>query len=82
MTWTPQVGDVVVVRPAHGGDAVAGRVVEDFGDFVAYAVEAGGDRFADPARRWAVHTDDGGLVFADTDHLTPPTDDTDDTDER
>ena len=35
----------------------------------AQPVEIGGQRFADPARRWAVMLDTGNLVFADTAQL-------------
>lgn len=73
MEWTPQVGDDVVVQQLDG-DTVAGRVVEDFGDFPAHAVDIGDDRIAEPARRWAIHTEDGGLVFADTNELTASVD--------
>lgn len=48
-----------------------GVVVEDFGEMQAQAVDVGGEHFADPARRWAVALDSGGLVFADTDQLVP-----------
>ena len=48
-----------------------GVVVEDFGEMPAQAVEIGGNRFADPARRWAVLLDGGTLVFTDTDQLLP-----------
>ena len=43
-------------------------VVEDFGDMVGHAVDIG-DRIVDPARRWAVVLDAGGLVFVDSDQL-------------
>ena len=53
-----------------GTDAeVRGSVVEDFGDTAGYAVDIGENHIADPARRWAVVLDDGGLVFVDSDQL-------------
>ena len=60
------------VRVYPGTEAESrGVVVEDFGEMTAQAVEIGGQRFADPARRWAVLLDTGNLVFADTDQLVP-----------
>ena len=59
----------VRVRVYPGTDAeVRGTVVEDFGDMVGRAVDIG-DRIVDPARRWAVVLDAGGLVFVDSDQL-------------
>jgi len=53
-----------------GTDAeVRGTVVEDFGDMAGQAVDVGANHIADPARRWAVMLDDGGLVFIDSDQL-------------
>ena len=43
--------------------------MEDFGEMLAQPVDLGGEHFADPARRWAVLSDIGDLVFADTDQL-------------
>jgi hypothetical protein len=58
------------VRIYPGTDAeTPGVIVEDFGDLAGQAVEVGGHRIADPARRWAVQLDTGDLVFADTDQL-------------
>ncbi len=58
----------VLVYP--GTDAECrGVVVEDFGEMRALSVDLGGQHFADPARRWAVALDTGGLVFVDTDQL-------------
>ncbi|MFZ0835348.1 MAG: hypothetical protein WAM92_20200 [Mycobacterium sp.] len=37
----------------------------------ALGVDFGGQHFADPARRWAVQLDSGGLVFLDSDQLVP-----------
>lgn len=55
------------VRVFAGTDAeTAGVVVDDFGEAAGFAVEVGGNHIADPARRYAVLLDDGGLVFADT----------------
>jgi hypothetical protein len=60
------------VRVYPGTDAESrGVVVEDFGEIAAQAVEIGGQRFADPARRWAVLLDTGNLVFINTDQLIP-----------
>ncbi|WP_424071378.1 hypothetical protein [Mycobacterium sp.] len=59
----------VRVRVYPGTDAeVRGTVVEDFGDMVGHAVDIG-ERIVDPARRWAVVLDAGGLVFVDSDQL-------------
>ena len=50
-------------------DQASSTLVEDFGELAAQPVEIGGQRFADPARRWAVVLDTGNLVFANTDQL-------------
>jgi hypothetical protein len=60
----------VRVYPGTGAES-RGVVVEDFGEMAAQAVDIGGHHFADPARRWAVLLDTGGLVFADTDRIVP-----------
>ncbi len=52
-------------------DESGGVVVDDFGEMPAEAVEIGGNRFADAARRWAVLLDSGNLVFTDTNQLLP-----------
>ena len=39
--------------------------VEDFGELAGQAVDIGGERIAEPARRWAIMLDDGDLVFCD-----------------
>jgi hypothetical protein len=57
----------VRVYPWTDGE-VGGTVVEDFGDLAGHAVDIG-DRVVDPARRWAVALDAGGLVFVDSDQL-------------
>ena len=57
----------VRVYPGTDGE-VRGTVVEDFGDLAGHAVNIG-DRIVDPARRWAVTLDAGGLVFVDSDQL-------------
>jgi hypothetical protein len=58
------------VRVYPGTDAESrGVIVEDFGEMAGQPVEIGGQRFADPARRWAVLLDTGNLVFANTDQL-------------
>lgn len=66
----PRLGDEVIVFPKSSRETV-GRVVEDFGDGPGYAVDLGGGRTVQPARRWAIHTHDGGLVFVDTADLCP-----------
>jgi hypothetical protein len=57
----------VRVYPGTDGE-VGGTVVEDFGDLAGQAVDIG-ERIVDPARRWAVVLDAGGLVFVDSDQL-------------
>jgi hypothetical protein len=47
-----------------------GVIVEDFGELAGQAVVIGGHQI-NPARRWAVVLDTGGLVFADSDELVP-----------
>ncbi len=60
----------VRVHVYPGTDAeVGGTVVEDFGDLAGYAVDIGENHLFDPARRWAVALDTGGLVFVDGDQL-------------
>ncbi len=71
MTWEPVIDGRGVLYPGTD-DEVAGRVVEDFGDFTAHDVAVNDTRISDPARRWAVSTDDGGLSFVDTADLAPP----------
>jgi hypothetical protein len=46
-----------------------GQVVDDFGEAASHSVDIGQTRIADPARRWAVILDGGGLVFVDSDQL-------------
>ena len=46
-----------------------GLVVEDFGESAGHAVSIGDQHIAEPARRWAVQLDSGGLVFVDSDGL-------------
>jgi hypothetical protein len=58
----------VRVYPGTDGEK-HGVVVEDFGDLTGEGVELAGERFAQPARRWAVKLDTGGLVFVDTEEL-------------
>ncbi|WP_155915823.1 MULTISPECIES: hypothetical protein [unclassified Mycolicibacterium] len=62
------VGSTVVVYPGTD-DELHGSVVEDFADLAGTAVEVAGERFVEPARRWAVNLDDGGLVFVDDDSI-------------
>ena len=58
------------VRVYPGTDAESrGVIVDDFGEMAAQPVEIGGQRFAEPARRWAVLLDSGNLLFANTDQL-------------
>ncbi|MBE7195389.1 MAG: hypothetical protein INR66_23295, partial [Gordonia polyisoprenivorans] len=71
MTWQPAVGEQVVIF-AGSDRAATGRVVEDFGDFVGHSVDVGSTHIADPARRWAVATDDGSLHFVDSVDLSAP----------
>ncbi len=63
------VGMRVRVR-AGTATEVTGTVVEDFGDEVGVPVDVGDVHVVDAARRWAVALDDGGLMFADSHHLT------------
>lgn len=58
----------VVVYPG-GDNELHGVVVDDFADLAGTAVDIAGERFAEPARRWAVASDDGGLVFVDDDSI-------------
>ncbi|NGP07376.1 hypothetical protein G6038_18220 [Rhodococcus sp. 14C212] len=57
---------VLVRRPSES--AQTGRIVEDYAELTET-----GERGHDwaPVHRWAVALDDGRLVFADTDDLTP-----------
>lgn len=63
------VGESVTVFAGTDREA-AGTIVEDFGEFTPVATEYDGERIAGPARRWAVLSDAGDLVFADTDDLS------------
>ncbi len=66
------VGAAVTVF--QGGDReTTGTIVEDFGEFTPVATEYDGERIADPARRWAVHTAGGELLFVDSADLTVDT---------
>jgi hypothetical protein len=58
----------VVVYPG-GENELHGVVVDDFADLAGTPVDIAGERFAEPARRWAVALDDGGLVFVDDDSI-------------
>ena len=60
------------VRVYPGTDREAhGVVVEDFADAAGYPVDVGAIHIADPARRWAVQLDTGGLLFVDSSDLIP-----------
>lgn len=59
----------VRVNPGQGNE-IHGVIVEDFGEMVTAGVDIGSNHFADPARRWAVISDEGNLVFADSDQLS------------
>jgi hypothetical protein len=59
------VGRHVRVYPGSSDERL-GVIVDDFGDTAGSAVIVGSTRIAEPARRWAIALDDGGLVFADT----------------
>ena len=62
----------VRVRVLHGPHAdTLGVIVDDFGDSVGGGGRSGRGRIVEPARRWAVALDDGGLVFLDSTDLTP-----------
>ncbi|CAM3725718.1 hypothetical protein ACXYTP_21205 [Tsukamurella ocularis] len=63
------VGAAVVAFAGSDREST-GRIVDDFGDFTPVATEYDGERIAEPARRWAVLTDAGELVFADSADLT------------
>ncbi|MCV7344870.1 hypothetical protein [Mycolicibacterium rhodesiae] len=52
-------------------DEVRGVVVEDFGDLAGHAVDVGDVHISDAARRWAVLTDAGTLVFVDSHQIAP-----------
>ena len=58
----------VRVYPGTDGE-VGGTVVEDFGDLAGHVGDIGENHIVDPARRWAVALDAGGLVFVDSDQL-------------
>jgi hypothetical protein len=62
------VGMVVRVYPGTERET-GGHVVDDFGEAAGHSVDIAQIRIADPARRWAVSLDDGGLVFVDSDQL-------------
>ncbi|QEN12191.1 hypothetical protein ACRDU6_05455 [Mycolicibacterium sp. ELW1] len=51
---------------ADTDDEVRGVIVEDFGDLAGHAVDVGDVHISDAARRWAVLTDAGTLVFVDS----------------
>jgi hypothetical protein len=63
------VGVRVRVRPGQSTET-SGTVVEDFGDDVGIPVDIGTTHISDPARRWAIMLDTGGLEFLDSEHLS------------
>lgn len=63
--------DVRVLVNGGTDDETRGVIVEDFGEMTAVAVDIGANHFADPARRWAVMLDEGTLMFADSNQLSP-----------
>ncbi|HVG84555.1 MAG TPA: hypothetical protein VM820_08545 [Vicinamibacterales bacterium] len=67
-----EVGAAVVAFAGSDREA-SGRIVDDFGEFTPVATEYDGERIAEPARRWAVLTGAGALVFADSEDLTADT---------
>jgi hypothetical protein len=62
------VGQRVRIHP-DSSDERSGVIIEDFGEDVGYTAGIGNQHIADAGRRWAVTTDDGDLVFADTPDL-------------
>lgn len=70
-TVGPALAVGVAVAAFAGSDREsAGRIVDDFGDFIPVATEYDGERIAEPARRWAVLTTAGDLLFVDSADLT------------
>lgn len=67
--FVPGVGSRVniAVQGSADSDTVSGLVVEDYADMV---IDSVGRDWA-PVHRWAVALDDGRLVFAHDDDLTP-----------
>lgn len=59
------VGQRVRVYPGSS-DERFGVIVEDFGSLAGYVVTIGRTHIAEPSRRWAIHLDDGALIFVDT----------------
>lgn len=53
----------------HGG-----IIVDDFGDLAGHPVTIGLVRIAEPSRRFAIHLDDGSLIFTNSTDLRPVTD--------
>jgi hypothetical protein len=58
------VGADVRVYPGTDRE-ISGTVVEDFGSEAGQAVRIGTEQIVPAARRWAVATRDGALVFVD-----------------
>lgn len=69
----PAVGAAVTVF-AGTDDEIAGHIVDDFGDDRETESEAHTVHLDRP-KRWAVHTEDGLLIFADTADITIAEDD-------
>jgi hypothetical protein len=62
------VDSAVVVYPGTDREQ-RGVIVEDFGDSAGQSVDIADNHIADPARRWAVRTDSGELLFVDDENL-------------
>ncbi|MBI2698970.1 hypothetical protein A9W98_13885 [Mycobacterium gordonae] len=63
------------IRVYTGGDQeYGGVIVDDFGDLAGGAVTIGQVRIAEASRRFAIHLDDGRLVFANSTDLRGMTD--------
>ena len=67
-TGDSRVAVNVRVRVYPGTDGEVGGTVVRIRRLAGHAVNIG-DRIVDPARRWAVALDAGGLVFVDSEQL-------------
>jgi hypothetical protein len=63
------VGAQVRVFPGTDRE-LSGTVVDDFGDEAGQPVRIGAEEIVTAARRWAVQTGDGALVFVDDADIT------------